>query len=82
MWNELTPIHELYKSISGEILALTWHPQKENMLTFGTDEGRIGTLDALSPRPNPVIFDFKHRLDTFQDFAFATHTNAFKAKLF
>ena len=57
----MSPTQELYKFISGEILALTWHPQKENMLTFGTDEGRIGTVDALSPRPNPVIFDFKHR---------------------
>jgi hypothetical protein len=36
----LSPIQKLYKSISGEILALTWHPLKENMLTFGTDEGR------------------------------------------
>ena len=50
---------------SGEILALAWHPQKENILTFATDEGRIGTLDALSPRPSPFIFDFKHRSSVY-----------------
>ncbi len=32
------------------------------MLAFGTDEGRIGTVNALSNRPsNFSLLDFKHR---------------------
>ena len=30
--------------------ALAWHPEKEGLLAFGTDEGRIGTVDALHSR--------------------------------
>ena len=48
-----------------EILALTWHPLRENMLAFATDEGRIGITDALSPRTSPTIFDFKHRSSVY-----------------
>ena len=35
------------------------------MLIFGTDEGRLGIIDALSPRPTPTIFDFKHRASVY-----------------
>ena len=32
------------------ILQLSWHPQKEGWLGFGTEDGRVGVLDVLSPR--------------------------------
>ena len=40
---------------------LDWHSFWFFAIYKSLDEGRIGTVDALSPRPNPVIFDFKHR---------------------
>ena len=46
---------------SAKITALAWHPEKDNLLAFGTDEGRVGTLDAFSPRSQPTFADFKHR---------------------
>ena len=44
-----------------EISALAWHPDRENLLAFGTAEGQIGFVDALSPKPNPSFLDFKHK---------------------
>ena len=34
---------------------------QENILAFATDEGRIGFVDGLSPKPNPNFMEFKHR---------------------
>ena len=48
-----------------EILALAWNPSRDNCLAFATNEGRIGMVDALSPRPYPTIFDFKHRQSVY-----------------
>jgi len=45
---------------SAKITALAWHPDKDNLLAFGTDEGRVGTVDAFS-RSTPNFCDFKHR---------------------
>ena len=30
--------------------AVAWHPEKEGVLAFGTDEGKIGTVDVLHSR--------------------------------
>ena len=27
---------------------LAWHPEKENLLAYGTDDGRVGIYDILS----------------------------------
>lgn len=48
-----------------EITALVWHPEKENILAFATNEGRLGTVDALSHRPYPQLMDFKHRSSVY-----------------
>jgi len=29
---------------------LSWHPSKENLLAYGTDDGRVGVCDVLSSR--------------------------------
>ena len=41
IWNKLS---------STKITALAWNPDKESILGFGTDEGRVGTLDAFNSR--------------------------------
>ncbi len=41
--------------------ALAWHPTKENLLALGTDEGRIGLVDAFSTRSQVNFYNFKHR---------------------
>jgi gem associated protein 5 len=40
-WNKLS---------SAKITSLAWHPDKEGILAFGTDEGRVGYLDSFSQR--------------------------------
>jgi len=37
------------------IMQLSWHPVKENLIVYGTDDGRVGVYDILSSR-----FDFKY----------------------
>jgi gem associated protein 5 len=41
IWNKLS---------STKVMALAWHPDKEGVLAFGTDDGRVGTVDAFSPK--------------------------------
>lgn len=31
-------------------MQLSWHPSKENLLAYGTDDGRVGIYDILSSR--------------------------------
>ena len=31
-----------------KVISVAWHPTKEGLLGFGTDEGRVGWLDALN----------------------------------
>lgn len=33
-----------------KIAVLAWHPEKENLLGFGTDEGRVGVIDLQAQR--------------------------------
>ena len=40
----------VWQKLSSKITAIAWHPEKEGLLAFGTDEGRIGTVDALHSR--------------------------------
>ena len=49
------------RSSKAEISAMVWNPEKDGQLVFATDEGRIAYVDALSPRPSPVVMEFKHR---------------------
>ena len=46
---------------SAKVTSLAWHPDKDNIIAFGTDEGRVGTVDAFSSRSIPAFCDFKHR---------------------
>lgn len=46
---------------SAKVTALAWHPDKDNLLAFGTDEGRVGTVDAFAQRSIPNFYDSKHK---------------------
>lgn len=36
----------LWKGIGGKVLALAFHPERESLLAFGTEEGRVGVYDV------------------------------------
>lgn len=39
-------LHPLMNKIQNNVSALAWHPENENLLAFGTVEGRVGIYDA------------------------------------
>ncbi|XP_055597200.1 protein rigor mortis [Uranotaenia lowii] len=41
--------------VVSKVSALDWHPEKENVIAFGTAEGRIGLMDTNSPNNVPVL---------------------------
>ena len=36
----------LWKGIAGKVLALAFHPERDSLLAFGTEEGRVGVYDV------------------------------------
>ena len=44
---------------------MAWHPEKEGLLAFGTDEGKIGTVDALHSRYVSYVRHLKSFYITF-----------------
>ena len=46
---------------SAKVTTLAWHPDKDSIIAFGTDEGRVGIVDAFSSRGVPTFCDYKHR---------------------
>ncbi|KAJ8675733.1 hypothetical protein QAD02_011519 [Eretmocerus hayati] len=66
LWNLSEP-HEstmdlqmLWEKIMGQVRALAWHPEKENLLAFATNEGRVGIFDTNASKP-PVLCRQYHR---------------------
>ncbi|XP_058126017.1 protein rigor mortis isoform X1 [Anopheles coustani] len=49
------PIKPITNKICGPITSLDWHPEDEQKLAFGTNEGRIGVIDTGSGSNVPVI---------------------------
>ena len=39
---------------------MSWHPEKENLLAFATNEGRVGVFDTNVKKP-PIILRQYHR---------------------
>ena len=35
---------------------MKWHPNKEGLLAFGTDDGQVGVYNVISKRCNHVAF--------------------------
>ncbi|XP_014224156.1 gem-associated protein 5 [Trichogramma pretiosum] len=50
----------LWEQIKGKVRSLAWHPEKENILAFATNEGRVGTFDIYSKKP-PTLYKQYHR---------------------
>ncbi|KAK3580429.1 hypothetical protein CHS0354_035471 [Potamilus streckersoni] len=49
-----------WQGIKSKVTALCWHPVKEGLLAYGTDDGRVGIYDVLSTKP-PNISTTYHR---------------------
>lgn len=43
--------------VGSSVTALDWHPEKENLIAFGTLEGRIGLLDTGSSNNVPIMLN-------------------------
>lgn len=44
-----------------KVMSLAWHPVREGLLALGTDEGRVGWVDALGSRNQISFSNFQHR---------------------
>ncbi|XP_015184665.1 PREDICTED: gem-associated protein 5 [Polistes dominula] len=51
----LFDITVFWQKIKGSIKSIAWHPTKENLVAYGTSEGRIGVLDISSNKP-PILY--------------------------
>ena len=56
---DITNIHA--KLNQAKVMSLAWHPNREGLLAFGTDEGRVGWVEALSSSRVPNISNTQHR---------------------
>ena len=56
---DITNIHA--KLNQAKVMSLAWHPSREGLLAFGTDEGRVGWVEALSSSRVPNISNTQHR---------------------
>ncbi|XP_076243068.1 gem nuclear organelle associated protein rigor mortis [Calliopsis andreniformis] len=66
LWN-LSEAHDtsfsvtaLWQKIKGKIRAISWHPEKENLLAYATEEGRVGIFDTNCNKP-PILYRQYHR---------------------
>ncbi|XP_024865472.1 gem-associated protein 5 isoform X2 [Kryptolebias marmoratus] len=65
VWNTLSAqnqydIRSFWQGIKSKVTALAWHPRKEGLLSFGTDDGKVGIYDVFSNKP-PQISSSYHR---------------------
>ncbi|XP_012279688.1 gem-associated protein 5 [Orussus abietinus] len=70
LWNLSEP-HEntfditvLWQKIKGKVMTVSWHPEKENLLAFGTGEGRVGVFDVNVNKP-PILYRQYHRYNIY-----------------
>ena len=38
----------LTNNIKSEVTQISWHPTKENILAFGTKDGKVGIIDTMA----------------------------------
>ncbi|XP_032885648.1 gem-associated protein 5 isoform X2 [Amblyraja radiata] len=53
-------IKTLWQAIKSKVTSLCWHPTKESVLAFGTDDGKVGINEIYSNKP-PQISSSYHR---------------------
>ena len=46
-------------------MSLAWHPHREGLLAFGTDEGRVGWVEALGQGMMPLFYSYQHRVGVY-----------------
>ncbi|XP_064637398.1 gem-associated protein 5-like [Lineus longissimus] len=56
----LNKVTNLWQGIKSKVTALSWHPAQENLLAYGTDDGRVGVYDAFKNKP-PVMAHSFHK---------------------
>ncbi|XP_039310637.1 gem-associated protein 5 isoform X2 [Solenopsis invicta] len=50
-----------WQMIKGKIRAISWFPEDESTIAFGTGEGRVGVFDAIGTNKSPILFRQYHR---------------------
>ncbi|XP_043264591.1 gem-associated protein 5-like [Colletes gigas] len=50
----------LWQKIMGKIRTISWHPEKENLLAYATEEGRVGVFNTNGNKP-PTLYRQYHR---------------------
>ncbi|XP_051869754.1 gem-associated protein 5 [Pristis pectinata] len=53
-------IKTLWQGIKSKVTSLCWHPTKESLLAFGTEDGKVGIYEIYSNKP-PQISSSYHR---------------------
>ncbi|XP_034936636.1 gem-associated protein 5 [Chelonus insularis] len=62
LWNLSEPHDSKYhttffwQGIKAKVTKMAWHPELENILAFGTGEGRVGILDTNCSSKPPLLF--------------------------
>ncbi|XP_022241513.1 gem-associated protein 5-like isoform X2 [Limulus polyphemus] len=59
----VNPYHtvSLWQKIQGKVKTISWHPEREAWLAYGTDDGHVGVLDTLSSNRSQVLTSPCHR---------------------
>uniref|UniRef100_H2YVE0 Uncharacterized protein n=1 Tax=Ciona savignyi TaxID=51511 RepID=H2YVE0_CIOSA len=64
IWRTTNPrnpfdISVMWQGIKEKVMSLAWHPTREGLLAFGTEDGKVGVVDVLSQQ-TPLISDTYH----------------------
>ncbi|KAG0418561.1 hypothetical protein HPB47_004750 [Ixodes persulcatus] len=52
-----------WQGVRGRVMVVAWHPRKDNLVAFGTDEGKVGIVDVLGKQT--VVSVSYHRQATY-----------------
>ncbi|XP_011872793.1 PREDICTED: gem-associated protein 5 isoform X2 [Vollenhovia emeryi] len=50
-----------WQKIKGKIRVVSWFPEDESTVAFGTGEGRVGVFDAIGTNKPPILYRQYHR---------------------
>ncbi|XP_036139651.1 gem-associated protein 5 isoform X2 [Monomorium pharaonis] len=50
-----------WQMVKGKIRAISWFPEDESTIAFGTGEGRVGVFDAIGTNKPPILYRQYHR---------------------
>ncbi|KYM76201.1 Gem-associated protein 5 [Atta colombica] len=67
LWNLSEPHTTIFdvvmhwQKIKGKIRVISWFPEDESTVAFGTGEGRVGVFDAIGTNKQPILYRQYHR---------------------